>query len=328
MIGSDVSVRLISAQDCAGVVALIRDCYGDSYGVDYFYHIDALIEEIESGRLKSVVALKNNKIVGHMALLQTHPKATVCEAGNTVVHSSMRGEGVMMQLAIALHKLAVGTGLSAYIQYPTTAHGIMQKASVNHGGTEVGIMLRYIETQESSPALNKRLAATIAYQPVDNPLPKTIMRLPKKYEGLLKNLYLQPKLPRQINDEPCLPSSANSNLTVRFNSRWKLLQINIESTGENLQEKIASILNRYQYCACYLDLPVDANGINQTIETLNKLGFFFAGLLPDFSQSDVLRLQKLPNAMIEDFQPKLVNKTGLQLLSHLQKEAQFIGVLP
>jgi hypothetical protein len=52
-----------------------------------------------------------------------------------------------MQLAIKLHELALRSGFSSHIQYPTTAHSVMQKASVSYGGAETGVMLAYIGTE-------------------------------------------------------------------------------------------------------------------------------------------------------------------------------------
>ena len=72
MSSSNISVRPMVSDDCAGVVELIRSCYGDSYGVEYFYHVDVLLSKLEGGRLHSVIALKERQIIGHMALLQRH----------------------------------------------------------------------------------------------------------------------------------------------------------------------------------------------------------------------------------------------------------------
>lgn len=322
----DLSFRPMTIEDCAGIVALIKNCYGDAYGVDYFYDVAALSEKITSGRLRSVVAINNNQIVGHMALLASHPDAKVCEAGNTVVHRSMRGKGLMMQLAIRLHEQAMKHGFSGYIQYPTTAHSIMQKASVNYGGIETGIMLSYIkldseQAENSSPA--ERIATTIAYQPVSKTKVKNLARLPEKYAPLLRDLYQQLKLPREIDNHVSLPLQGETIFTSSYNQRSQNLQMNINQVGEKLADEIVELIKQHQPCVSYLDIPVDCNGIDQAINSLNELGFFFAGLLPEFTDVDILRLQRLSHAVKADFKPKLTNDTACQLLKFIAADAHF-----
>ena len=327
---SQRSVRAIEIEDCAGVVKLIRSCYGDTYGVDYFYDLDALISEIESGRLRSVVALKDKQIVGHMALLRQHPQAKVCEMGNTVVHDSARGEGLMMQLAECLRELALENGFTGYVHYPTTPHPIMQKASVSHGGVETGLMLGFIaadsDDQQSGPQKG-RLAATVAYQSIARARARNLQRLPVRYAEFLANLYKQLKLSRQIAHHPSLPLQNNSSFTSHFNPLRRCLQVDVEKNGRNLADELQVLINQHQPCVSYIDLPVDSNGIDQVIEHLNKLGFFYAALLPDFAGSDILRLQKLSPASSSDFQPKLANEPARKLLKFIQGDACSAGAV-
>ena len=326
----DTSVRLMATEDCAGVVDLIRSCYGDTYGVDYFYHVGALISKMESGHLRSVIALKNEKIVGHMALLRRHPHARVCEAGNTVIHRSARNEGLMKQLASQLHELALESGFIAYVHYPTTAHSIMQKISVDHGGVETGLMLRYIAGKsdyEQTTAQGARLAATVVYQPVSDAPPQELLRLPVKYAELISDLYSQLSLPRQIRSQPNLPLPADASLTSSFNQRSQCLQIDIEGAGVNLANELAALIGQHQPCVSFVDLPVDCNDVDMIVESLNKLGFFYAALLPSFASTDILRLQKLSHATEADIQPDLVNDTSRRLMEFIREDAFSVGAL-
>lgn len=325
----NLSVRPMVSEDCAGVVELITSCYGNSYGVEYFYHVDSLISEMESGRLCSVVALKERQIVGHMALLQRHPQAKVCEAGNTVVHSSTRGEGLMKQLASRLHELAREIGLTGYIHYPTTAHLIMQKASLDLGGVETGLMLRYIAAEsdfQRNASRGGRQAATVVYQPVADAPARKQLRLPEKYAEIIDDLYRQLSLPRKTDCQPSLPLRRDANLTVSFNQRSQCLQMQVEKSGANLADEVAALINRYKPCVSYIDLAVDGNGVDMAVESLNNLGFFYAGLLPEFAGADILRLQKLSDAAEPDFQPELANEAASRLLEFIREDAHAIGV--
>ena len=330
MSSSGISIRPMTTEDCASVVGLIRNCYGDSYGVDYFYHVDDLIAKLASGQLRSVVALKNGQVVGHMALLLLHPQARVCEAGNTVICHTARNEGLMMQLAQQLHELAIEAGFVGYIHYPTTAHPIMQKTSVDYGGVETGIMLRYSAAQSDYPqsaTSDGRLATTVAYQPVSDAPVRELSRLPERYATFIGDRYQQLDLPRQFGSQPSLPLAGDTNLTASFNQRWQYLQITVERAGENLANEVAALIIQYRPCVSYIDLAVDANAIDRTLESLNELGFFYAALLPDFAGVDILRLQKLTDASEADFHPNLANDSAHHLLAFIRNDASSIGVL-
>ena len=141
---TDLVVRDLVAEDIPQLLALFEACYGRTYTNPIFYDESALREAIASGRLRPVVVEWRGRIAGHMALTIRHPNARVCEAGNTVVLPVVRDRGLMPRLAHALHERTRRDGFSGYIHYPTTAHDIMQRASVLNGGVETGIMLGYV----------------------------------------------------------------------------------------------------------------------------------------------------------------------------------------
>ncbi len=297
----------------------------------YLYHVEDLLREMESGRLRPVIALKDGHILGHMALVEKHTPARFCEAGITVVHRSARGQGLMMKLATRLHELAQEAGYSGYLQYPTTAHHIMQKASVAYGGIETGLMLSYVGAEsdfQGRPSLTGRLAATVAYQPVSAAPPRRLARLPGRYQTLLRQLYRSLGLPLEVENRPDFSPRHDARLALTFNKRWRYLQMEVEEVGERLGAEVELLIDQYQPCVSYIDLPVDCNGVDLAVESLNAIGFFYSALLPCLYGADILRLQRLQGARESDFQPDLANETAGRLLDYARREAQSIGVLP
>ncbi len=151
------------------MVACFRRCYGDTYPSDDFYDVARLTQRIESGSLRSVVAIVDDTLVGHTGLTVRHPGANAIEAGNTVVDPACRGQGLLGPMAAALTDLCLAQRYLGYVHYPTTAHEIMQKASVRGGGVETGVMLDYIPAETEYRGIDQgigRLAATVVYQPL------------------------------------------------------------------------------------------------------------------------------------------------------------------
>jgi len=49
----------------------------------------------------------------------------------------------------------------------------------------------------------------------------------------------------------------------------------------------------------YLDLPLGPPAVQRCCVSMEMLGFFFGGLMPELHQGDVLRLQYINNAPLE-----------------------------
>jgi len=178
----EIIIRRLLPEDAPSLTALIRRCYGETYGPSFFYDAPALAEIISTQTLCSVIAMTGQQLVGHMGLTVRHPESIVCETGNTVVDKNVRGQGLLLKLGMALHQLVLEEGYVGYIHYPTTAHHIMQRASVAYGGKETGVMLAYV-SENTEPNLTSEpphpLAATVAYQPI-SPVPNKQVTLPSR----------------------------------------------------------------------------------------------------------------------------------------------------
>lgn len=313
--------------DVPGIMTLVQSCYGDSYGIDHFYDRAELEAKISAGILRSVVAIAGNEIVGHMALVVQHPGAAVCEAGNTVVHPSHRGGGLMMQLAFALHQRAVDDGFLGYMQFPTTAHTIMQRASVAYGGIETGIMLSYIAADADYRSIERpsgRLAITVAYQPVCEAPPRNLACLPVIYGPHIEQLYSTLGLQRSLSgDAVATPGAAQ--LSERNNSHWRHLSLQVLAGGSGLLEKVTEAIARYQPATSYIDFAVDIPGVDIVVDQLRTLGFFYAGLLPEYSETDCLRLQAIHEDVGQVFEPLLANAAAQDLLGFIRADARAVG---
>ena len=308
----------------AGVIDLVRSCYGESYGVDYFYDADALGRELAGGRLKSVVALQGQRVVGHMALQLHHPGALACEAGNTIVRREMRGAGLMLKLVSHLNQLAIESGFCGYVHYPTTAHPVMQRASVTHGGVETGVMLACTSADSdfdhAGGEPRQRLAVTVAYQALA-PMPERhLRRLPHRYARIISRMYRQMGAARSCGTDPDPGPGPHTEIQARYNHRWKSLYLSAGRIGKDLETSIGALLEQRRPKVCYVDLPVDCDGVDTAVQRLHGLGFFFAALLPEFVATDVLRMQRVDSPRAGDLEPALHNPDARRLLQFMLRD--------
>jgi len=322
---SNLNIRRLVPEDAEGLVSLFKSCYGETYGNTSFYDIEELTETIESEKLRSVVAEENSTLVGHMGITIRHPEAIVCETGNTVVHPSTRGKGVMKQLGEGLRKLVVHEGFVGYVHFPTTAHDIMQKASVSRGGRETGIMLAYVGAETDYEAIEQgdgRLAATVVYQPLEQ-VPERYLYYPSQYAEALKELYSSLNIPRLelTSTDEIPPHAPHGHISAEYNEQRKTLHLFLHNAGDDLGRLVRAQIESHEIDCAYIDLPMDEPRIDVSIEILKAEGFFYCALLPEFSHTDLLRMQYLSNATADDFKPKLANESGENICTLIRQDA-------
>ncbi len=320
----EVTTRRLKPADAAGLRHCFERCYGLSYPHGNFYDNAALARRVESGDLRSVIAVApGGEIVGHTGLFRRHPNAAVVEAGNMIVDPGYRGSGVLRLLGEALVERCREEGFAGFIHYPTTAHEVMQRTSIRFGGVETGVMLAYVseETDYREVEVDQpdgRLAVTVVYQPIGE-LSARSVTLPKRHRALLERLYTElsaPRTPRAAH-APAGPSS----LSISHTPKEGLLRISVEEVGEDLAELIEALPD--QQAAAPLaqaDLRLDDPGVEAAVEVLADLGFLYGALIPEFAPCDVLRLQRPREATPATFEPKLANDGARRLLDYINED--------
>ncbi len=72
----------------------------------------------------------------------------------------------------------------------------------------------------------------------------------------------------------------------------------------------------------YLDLPIFGELSSHVINKLRESGFFFGGILPEFRNGDVLRLQYLNNVEILKNDIKTASDFGSKLLNYVIEDME------
>lgn len=315
----DITTRRLMPEDAPALTALIRRCYGETYGPSIFYDTPALAEMISKRKLCSVVAENGQQIVGHMGLTVHHSESIICETGNTMVDQNTRGQGLLLKLGMALHNLVLQEGYVGYVHYPTTAHHIMQRASVAYGGKETGVMLSYVSEMTGPKLTDKQtspLAATVVFQPL-SPVPNRKVTLPAKYYAVIERLYENLNLDRTVmTSSPYLgKSSINSDtpMVADYCSKRGKLHIFTKKKSSNITGNVSALIEKYQPKVTHIDLPLDNAEIDSVVDSLNDIGFFFCALLPEFAHTDLLRLQAITSLEQDDLELNLINEDAISL---------------
>jgi Acetyltransferase (GNAT) family len=320
----ETAIRTMVSDDSVGLCDCIRRCYGNAYANRLMYEPTVLAEQLSSRAYRGVVAVRGTDIVGHIGYNFPTPSATVVEAGTTVVDPAYRGAGLLSQLAQALRENIIADRAVGFLHYPTTAHTVMQKASLKSGGCETGIMLAYLPPEARDLAIGgsggDRLAVTVVYQPLSKATARALF-LPDRYGGLIMDFAKSLQLCRTSAGDHATPTGATTlrQVTDRHCRRDRFI---VDRIGDDLVERIMAAIEVSDAGVSQVDLSMDQPEVHHAVEHLRKLGFAFCAWLPGWNESDVLRLQFLKGPATGELHPNLHSPAAGQLAALIISELQ------
>ena len=326
--GDEISIRTIEPSDADRLSDCIRRCYGAFYPKRIMYEPVALAAQVRARVYNGVVATAGADIVGHIAYNRPNPAATVVEAGTTVVDARFRGAGLMSRLAAVLRETVIADGASGFVHYPTTAHAIMQKASLQSGGCETGVMLAYLPSEARDLTIGgsgkDRLAVTVVYQPLVEAPAREIF-LPECYHHLIANFAKHLQLRRTYNRTPAeLSGDSTIRRTVEMNGN--LERLTVERIGNDFSAVIVLATANSDAALIHIDLTLNQPEIEHAVKALLAAGFAYCAWLPGWNESDVLRLQLLKDPTTDELHPVFHSRSAEDIVALIRSE--LASVLP
>jgi hypothetical protein len=315
-------LRPITQADAHGVSELVARCYGENYPKRFMYEPEQMASLIRAGAYHGVVAATAEGIVGHIGFTWPTAASTVAEAGTTVVDPSTRGLGLMHRLALVLAELLVSEGAVGFIHFPTTAHEIMQRASLSAGGHETGVMLGYLPPDardlEIAEPGQGRTAVTVVYQPLLM-APAQSIHLPTGYRELILGLAEGLGLRRTPAPTHAVPAG-RSILESTLDSSRQIHRISVQQIRADIGERVSMELEHNTAALVHIDLPMNDASIDDAVEQLRRASFVYAAWLPGWAGHDVLRMQYLAAPWEIELAPTLYSACGEDLMRAIRAE--------
>ena len=299
MDAGEVEIRLLRADEVARLISLVRRCYGDSYIDPTQYDEASVRRSITEGLRHSIVGFDSaGRAIAHMSFSLRRLGDLTADAGMTLVDPDYRGRKLAMRCGIALGQRASEIGLVGAHDYPVTVHGATQRLAVDQG-IYTGLMLDNVPADVSFRDMHEvqtptRSASLIRYLPFA-PAPEREVFVPPRYRELIEGIYSETGLVRRPVDEDRRTNCANCELITQVDERRSSTRIEVRRAGNDTAARIAEALtgdaNRAE--VVHLDLPLADAGTPHVAEESRALGFFYAGLLPEYRDGDILRMQRL-----------------------------------
>ncbi len=210
--------------------------------------------------------------------------------------------------------------------YPVTVHGATQRLAVEQG-IYTGLMLDNVPADVTFRDMNEaqtpaRSASLIRYLPFA-PAPEREVFVPPRYHELIEGIYLEAGLVRRPVDDDRRTSHANCELVTQVDERRSSVRIEVRRVGNDtvvgIAEALANAVNHAE--VGHLDPPLADAGTPHVAEESRALGFFYAGLLPEYCDGDILRMQRLGHRTVEAATPVLDTPAGRAITDLVMNDA-------
>jgi anti-sigma regulatory factor (Ser/Thr protein kinase) len=327
-----ITIRLMEPDDAVNLARCVYRCYGYTYATDDIYFPEKVREFIESGMQISHVALgTDGEVVGHLGIRKEDYNSMIGERGQAVVDPRYRGHGLLNKMATASKTHFTDMGMYGTYSEGVTVHAYSQKAALSIGACETGVLIGFTPPTMQFKKIDeknrqKRQAAILLYtrcneEPLRDAYP------PFHHQSIIRRIYEKNSLRRTIinaadskKEEIAIPPT--SRVDVRVQTAASRAFMLITQYGADLEELVKFRL--HELClnkidCIYVDLPMSHPATPKFCASLEMLGFFFSGIIPEMSEGDVLRLQYLNNVDIVLDNIQIASDFGKELFDYVTR---------
>ncbi len=324
-------IQRFRPEHAAGVANCFFDVYGNSYPTAFVYEPKRLIELNESGELISIVAVSHEtgEVVGHCSAQRCYPNGSA-ESGLAVVKRAHEGHFLLAQMAKCLEKEAIQNGVRCMVSHEVTSHRasqvIARRAGYKNCCLALGAMPSSLDFKKTTGVVSQRESCVVSMKFLAAPAP-AIIYAPSHHQDMIEQIYANVGRPISFKQLP-MQAGAGS-VTVRFNSSWKMGDIQVRCTGtdtaSDIKRYLQNLLDKDGASAVFLELPLDQGGIENTCIAAESEGFFFAGLGPNTTHGgESLFLQYVASKLdMSLFQ--VASPMGKKIFKYVAKERKRMG---
>jgi anti-sigma regulatory factor (Ser/Thr protein kinase)/GNAT superfamily N-acetyltransferase len=325
-----ISIAPMKPDQAIEVCKTLYHAYGYSYFYPHMYYPERIVELNQSGHLFSAVALTDEgEVAGHGALMKNDPQDRIAELGIGAVKPAYRSQGVLSRISEFLTSKAKADGLLGIFGQAVTNHTFSQQVGLRMGFKDTAILLAYVPITSSfkqiTDKLTQRDSMVVHYRYLNKPSQNTVY-LPHHHKDILEEIYSELGANLPNGPAECAPQELPDNEAIVrtvITNVMGLAKIHVTHYGRNVLAEVKTRLKdlcmkRFEIIYLYLDLSDPLSCLST--EDFEKLGFFFAGLLPGGAEKgDALILQYLNNVPIDYSKLHIKSEFGSRLLDYVMQ---------
>jgi serine/threonine-protein kinase RsbW len=278
----------------------------------------------------SAVAVSRGKVfMGHAALLFEHPEDHIAELAFSFVNPEYRGLGCLNRMTKFLFEEARERRVRGLYAYAVTNHVYSQKVLHKYEINDCGLLIGtspaswlFKGIAEENP---QRISMVLSFKYLTKP-DRLILYPPAHHREMIEHLYGNIQAGRHrfavpeghgtifsgnesIIETGLLPSEGNADIVIR---RY----------GANVIREVRKTLHDLcvkQIVTVELLLSLEEPFTYFAVSEFEKMGFFFAGILPGSRIGDALILQYLNNMDIDYGGIRVSSETAASLLAYIRE---------
>ena len=302
-------VRLMEPSEAIEISKCAYRSHGYTFFTDHIYYPEQIVEMNQSGHMVSAVAVtEGGKFMGHAALVYPFPGSRIAELTYVFVNIEYRGQGCMDRLCNFLYDVPKPSPLDGIYTYSVTNHVFTQRVMTKMGILDCGILLA------TSPAswqfrgidgdTSQRISVALSYRYLTAPATLELYPPPahrEKVRELYRNLAAEPCFPELDSSRTGLAAGPSEIETEVFGPEG-CAEVRIVRAGAEVVREVRRILRDLclkQIAAIQLFLRLEDPNTALIGPEIEKMGFFFAGIMPGEMAGDALILQYLNNVAFD-----------------------------
>jgi serine/threonine-protein kinase RsbW len=323
--GAPVTVRAMTPEDAVGVARCTYAVYGYTLPDDYLYFPDRIREMLRGGLLEVAVgATADGEIVSCLTCELEHPGAPVGYLGEGLVDPRVRHHGLLERMLQFMCERAGARGMLGLYAEAVTVHPYSQKSNLALGFSEVGVQLAdeapaVVFKQMDQAAAGKRTATVLHFRRTHDG-PRRTVYPPATHRGMIERIYAHGRFERRLETAAATGPSGPAGLKVEVFPEWSEAALRVTAYGPDLVDLVHARLRQLRQRRIDwigLDLPLSHPGAQAAAPALESLGFFFAGVVPDVGDDDVLRLQYLNEIEADVESVHIASDFGTELFAYV-----------
>jgi anti-sigma regulatory factor (Ser/Thr protein kinase) len=320
------SVRLMREEEAIEISRCAYISHGYSFFDDHIYYPERLVELNRNGELISAVAVtEDNVFMGHAALLYQYPEDRITELTFVFVNVEYRGQGAFNQLNEFLLTTPKSREFAGIYAYAVANHVFTQKAMVRAGFNDCGILLATSPVSWKFKGIpgdaSQRISVVLAFKYMETPRRLTLYP-PVHHRDIVTKLYRSLGIEHDF-EMPALPppSTDAPEILKSVNPAEGCAEIFVARYGDGAVREVRKLLRGFclqQVAAINLFLNLEDPATFFLTEEFEKLGFFFAGILPRARVGDTLILQYLNNVDLDYSKIAAYTDAAKEILAYIQ----------
>ncbi|MGD2185457.1 MAG: hypothetical protein PVI71_04980 [Desulfobacterales bacterium] len=329
--GLKCRVRQMEPGEAAEVSKTIYRTYGYTYPHDYVYYPEKIKTLNKNGQIHSAVAITGEKEIAGYGVFQIwEENPQIVELAQGVVKPEFRSLGCFRNITQYLLDQAKSRGIQGAFGEAVTNHTISQHTVHGFGFRDCGLRLALVPPDTVFKGMHAknpdRVSMLVQFLYLKQPpAPRSIYAPPHHRDmiaALYKELGVNPVIKMAVSVKT-KEAASPSVFKIRRIESMSYARLIIDRYGHHIVDELKAkvkelCLQKTEIINLFLNLADPLTGTYA--KRLEKLGFFFAGILPaGLSDGDALILQYLNNVPIDYSAIQVKSTMAKKLLAYVHE---------